>query len=418
LIDQQLVQFARPEELAFLRAFDEHGNFRQAARALGVHHSTVSRGIERLKVRAAAQGYSPDHGLTRVVPMPFIARGHSTLDKIHGGPIDENGRQQVLQWTKTRLTDVEWLDRVKDGISAFALDTIKPLKVAMPDRCTDIVPWINIGDAHFGMLAHEAETGENFDLKIAERELCAAMDIVIDEMVFHDRVVVQDMGDFTHYENMSATTEASGHALDFDGRFPKMIKVYSRVMRYIIDKVLTKANTVDVIINQGNHSRTNDIWMAELLRVAYGHTGRVNVLNNDSVFIGYRMGNTFVLCHHSDKCKPTKLAHVMATDYRIDWGETEYHYIDIGHIHHNMVSKEHPGVTIESFNQLAAKDKYAAEGGWRSRQSLTIVHRSRTYGDVGRKVLPIRRVRDVIAARMAAEGRPYRMPQPLRAFAA
>lgn len=122
-----------------------------------------------------------------------------------------------------------------------------------------------------------------------------------------------------------------------------MIDVYARVMRFIVDKALSKAANVDVIVNQGNHSRTNDIWMATLLRMVYERTGRVSVLNNHTPFIGYRMGRTFVMTHHSDKCRPAKLADVMATDFASDWGETLYRYIDIGHIHHNMVLKEHPG---------------------------------------------------------------------------
>jgi hypothetical protein len=57
----------------------------------------------------------------------------------------------------------------------------------------------------------------------------------------HASAASQRPGDFTHYENFTATTEASGHALDYDSRFPKMIKAYARIMRFIIDKALTKA---------------------------------------------------------------------------------------------------------------------------------------------------------------------------------
>lgn len=418
-LDETLKDWATPRQAEYIDAVNLHGGIRAAARALGVYDNAIRESLGRLKKYAAAHGYSPDHGLTHKIPEPFVARGHSSLDRIPDAPIDPvTGRQQILQWTKTRLDDAQYQQMVKEAVAAFIDETVGPVFPAppMPDRETDIIPWVNIGDAHLGMLAHEYETGANFDLKIAERELCAAISLLIDEMVHHDRVVIQDMGDATHYENFSAKTEASGHDLDYDSRFPKMIKVYSRVMRFIVDKALEKANTVDVIVNQGNHSRTNDIWMAELLRVAYGHTGRVNVLNNDSVFIGYRMGNTFVMCHHSDKCKPAKLAHVMATDYSLDWGEATYRYIDIGHIHHNMVLKEHPGVVVESFNQLANKDKYAHDGGWRSRQCLTVVHRSRTYGDVGRKILPIERVRDVIVEAATRDGKSFYIPQPLRAF--
>jgi len=164
-------------------------------------------------------------------------------------------------------------------------------------------------------------------------------------------------------------------------------------MRFIVDKCLEKSKFVDVIVNQGNHSRTNDIWMAELLRVAYGESGRVNILNNESVFIAYRMGNTLVMTHHSDKCKPKDLVNVMTSDFRKDFGETEHHYIDIGHVHHGMVMKEHPSVFVESFNHLAGLDKWAHDFGYRNRKSITIILRSKTYGEVGRRLLPIQEIR-------------------------
>jgi DNA repair exonuclease SbcCD nuclease subunit len=244
------------------------------------------------------------------------------------------------------------------------------------------------------MLAHEWEVGHNFDLKIASQEILSAFSILFDEAIETERCVINDLGDFTHYENFAAVTEASRHPLDADGRFTKLIHVYSAIMRNIVDKALTKQKYVDVIINQGNHSRTNDIWMAELLRVAYGESGRVNVLNNGSVFIPYRMGNTFVMTHHSDKTKPEKLLSVMANDFRQEWGETEYHYVDIGHYHHKMAIIERGGAKVEMWNTLAPMDKYAHDYGYRSHQSITRVDRSRTYGEVGRRVLSIREIRD------------------------
>jgi len=260
----------------------------------------------------------------------------------------------------------------------------------------DIIPWFNIGDGHLGMLSYHNEVNESFDLSIGERDLCAAMGLMFDEAPRCERCVIQDMGDMTHYENMAGETDASRHALDCDGRFYKMIMTYARVMRFIMNKALAKFKFVDVIINQGNHSRTNDFWMQILLLNLYENDDRVNVLDNQNIFIPYRMGNVLVMSHHSDKCKPKRLAEVMSTDYRQDFGETEYHYIDIGHIHHGMILKEHPGVTIESFNQLATKDKYAHEGGWRSRSCLTVVYRSKTYGEKGRQRLTLEEVRDIL----------------------
>jgi hypothetical protein len=406
-IDLRLRQWATPAQARVLEAVYHHGGSkRAAAKDLGIHRRSIDRAIAAVEKKAAAHGYAPACNLNSPIPEPFIARGHSTLEKIH----PDGTREPVLQWTKTRLDEQAWLEAIQEAVESF-IEGVEP--VTPPpgplEYQSDVVPWVQIGDAHFGMLAHAAETGQNFDLKIAESELCGAIGLLIDEMPSSEVIVINDLGDFTHYENFKAETEASGHRLDADGRFPKMIKVYSRVMRWIVDKALTKAQRVDVIVNQGNHSRTNDIWMAELLRVAYGDGGRVNILNNDNVFIGYRMGNTLVMTHHSDQCRPDRLCGVMTTEFRQDYGETEFHYIDIGHIHHKMVAKEHPGIIIESFNILAAPDKYAHDHGYSSRQCISVVLRSRTYGEVGRRVLGIKEVRDRLS---------FKPAQPRRAFSA
>jgi hypothetical protein len=390
-IDPLLKQWATPREAEIIDAINLHGSARKAAPALGLKaYSNLTRAIRHVKRKAAIAGYSPEHDMDKTAPEPFVVRGVSTY---YGKEGDRRG-----QWVKTKLDDAAYQAALQEAITVF-LETVAPLPVAPAplDYNTDIIPWIQIGDAHIGLLCHAAEVNESFDLKIGERELLTAMFTLIDELPACERLVINDLGDFTHYENNSGTTEASGHALDYDTRFPKMITVYSRIMRAIVDRALTKAAHVDVIINQGNHSRTNDFWMAELLRVAYGDTGRVHVLNNHNVFIGYRMGKTLVVVHHSDKCRAKDLVGVMITDFRQDFGETEYHYIDTGHVHHGFVMKEHPSVQIEAFNHLAVTDKWAHDAGYRSRKSICVVLRSRTYGEVGRRLLPIQEVRDRLA---------------------
>jgi hypothetical protein len=389
-MDAQLASWATVKQLEVLEAVESAGSIRGAAKLLKLDPKTVRHHMDKLRAKASTQGYSPEHGWVHSVPPTHFAKGVSTMHRTpEGDP----------QWVKANIKQEAYNEAVKAAIAEFVADVPQiPCAPAPLDFQSDIIPWIQIGDAHVGMLAHMAETTENFDLKIAERELCAAIAQLIDEMPACERLVINDLGDFTHYENMKGETEASGHVLDYDGRFPKMIKVYSKTMRFIVDRALTKAKFVDVIINQGNHSRTNDIWMRELLDVAYGAGGRVHALENTNAFIGYRMGNTFVMTSHSDKCPPARLFGVMTTDFREDYGQTEFHYIDTGHVHHHFVSKEYPGAVIESWNHLPPSDKWAHEAGYRSRKSITVVLRSRKFGDVGRRHLPIEEVRARILA--------------------
>jgi hypothetical protein len=393
-----LLQYAQTDRhREIIEAIISAGSQRKAAKQLGLNSRTVEKAIVRVKALASIQGWSPEHQWTHPVPPTHVAKGVSTyFGKTDSAP---------AAWVKADLRQEAYNELVRGAIAEFMVDVPAiPVIDAPLNFQTDIIPWLQIGDAHIGMLAYAAETnGENFDLEIAERELCTAISILVDELPFCERIVINDLGDATHYDNLTATTAASGHALDADGRHPKMLRVYSRTMRYIVDKVLTKAKHVDVLINQGNHSRINDFWMRELLTVAYGGSGRVTVLDNDSVFIPYRMGRTLVMVHHSDKCPPARLVGVMTSDFRKDFGETDFHYIDIGHVHHHFVSKEHPSVIIESWNHLAANDKWAHESGYRSRKAISVVYRSKTFGDVGRRVLSIDEIRSRIDAVMKTD---------------
>jgi hypothetical protein len=390
------------------------GNLRQAARDLGIAFSTLHDtlqtarklyGIEpapRLRTKGRSEYKDAAGKLINYWDKQKIVGEPEDFTDIPGGRItgtytlyDAEGK--VISQGVSKKAPLPGQVDIEAAVKGFLADAPK-LKINIgPSKFDrDVIPWFQMGDAHIGMLAQAAETGANFDLKIAERELCAAFAILFDECPSRERCVINDLGDATHYENLAAKTEHSGNQLDFDVRFHKMIEVYVRCMRFVIDRALEKFQTVDVIINRGNHSETNDIWASVMLREVYGHTGRVNVLKNTNLFIPYRMGNTFVMIHHGHRTKPEKLRQVMCQDFRQDWGECEFRYIDVGHLHHKMTAKEDEGCTLEMWNTLAGRDRFHNDGGYRGSQSITRVDRSRTYGDVGRRLLPITEIRAAI----------------------
>lgn len=364
---------------------------RKIAKEIGKDDGWVRRAAKAVRERAEKKGYDPAHGINRPIDRD------SRLQLSGMSDMRENELGKPI-WYKFNADADEIHRQILRAAKAITEDQEPFPVIPTPQHNpnTDIIPWYNIGDAHLGLLAHESQVGHNFNLDIGERELHHAMCELIDRTEPCERCVVQDMGDGTHYENESATTAHSGHPLDAAAPIADVIEVYARTLKRIIDKALSRHLNVDVIINQGNHSRVNDLWMAVHLRHMYSNNERVNILDNRSVFIPYRMGNTFVLCHHTDKCKPQALAGVMASDFAQDWGETLYHYIDGGHVHHRQTAKELNGAIYESWNQLAPSDKYAHDGGWRSRQLLTCVLRSKTYGEKGRIAITAEEVKDRI----------------------
>lgn len=363
---------------------------KEAAEKLGISYRVLLKTLGRIERNATKRNLDEHTGTN--VPENYLIKGTSSL-------VDSEGNTR-LKWVKTSLDQQKQQESLTAMCNAMCSELPIVDKIKSPAKKydnQDVIPFFNIGDAHLGMLAHQMEVGHNFDMKIAERELTSALFNLMDRTAGYERCVIQDMGDFTHYENMAGVTEGHGHALDIDTRFTKLIEVYTRTMRSIIEYALARFKYVDVIINQGNHSRTNDIWMCNFLKHVYQKNKRLHILDNSSVFIGYRMGDTFVMSHHSDKCKHNKLVDVMATDFREHFGECKYKYIDIGHIHHKMQAKEYGDVTIESFNQLAPSDKYAHDGGWRSRSFLTCVLRSKKYGEIGREIITAEQVQDELS---------------------
>lgn len=385
------VEFAnseKQEEIAKL--LDEGLSGNQVADRMSGDPGNIRKAIRSIKGRAQKSGYNPDYGMLE---------GYPEGQQFTKATIHRKADGTIIQVWDRMKEEAENAFRTAEAIIAHTAHRITPLEFIPPrdiEYDTDIIPWFQIGDAHLGMMAIESQVGHGFDLEMAERELKFAMASLIAQSQPSERCVINDLGDGVHFENEAAVTAHSGHALDASAPLFDVAQCYIECMTFIIETALTRHKNVDVIINQGNHSRTLDFVNAASLRKLYGNNPRVTVLDNRSVFIPYRMGNTFVLCHHTDKCKPGALAGVMANDFAQDWGETFYHYMDGGHVHHGQAKKEANGALYESWNQMAPSDKYAHDGGWRSRQMLTCVLRSKTYGEKGRITVTAEEVKDRI----------------------
>lgn len=325
----------------------------------------------------AKQGHAPAHDMLHTVPAGYMVKGVSTLY----GP---NGEIRG-QWVKS-AQDAEAMQAVMEAARlAFAaeLPQVEPRKPNGTTWLKKLMACYPIGDAHIGMLAWPAETGEPWDLEIAERIQCAAMATLVDGAPAAAEAVIVNLGDWFHYDSMEPKTSRSGHVLDADGRYPKMIGVGIKVMRQCIESALTKHKRVRIINVIGNHDDTGALWLAAALSHIYEHEPRVVVDSSPAPFNYFRHGRTLVGCHHGHTCKPDKLPGVMAADRPEDWGQTEHRYWWLGHVHHQSV-KEYPGVSVETFGTLAAKDAYATAGGWRAARNMKCIVLHEEHGEVAR----------------------------------
>jgi hypothetical protein len=162
IIDEDLKTYATIRQAEIIDAINKYSGYRSAAKELGINISNVSRAIQAVKLRAASQGYSPQHDMTRTVPEPFVVRGISTYYNAEGKPSG--------QWVKSRINDEKLaemvqatLDGMKDEIPK--VDPCNPPTDYLSDQ---ILNCYVITDYHLGMLSWSEETGADWDVTIAE----------------------------------------------------------------------------------------------------------------------------------------------------------------------------------------------------------------------------------------------------------
>ena len=266
-----------------------------------------------------------------------------------------------------------------------ALDGVhRPEPVATPKQTLrDLLTCYPIGDAHFGMYSWAEETGADYDLKIAERLLVAAVTHLVNLAPPSDEALFVDVGDFAHYDNIRGQTERNANALDVDTRYHAMIRCVLRTLCAGIDMALTKHKTVTVACTPGNHNDMGAAWMIEALALYYSRNRRVKVLTKAGKFLYHEFGKVLIGVTHGDTGKPEKLAGVMAADQPEAWGRTVHRHWLTGHVH-NKSQLELPGVLWETFRTLAPRDAWANAAGYRAGRDMQAIVYHREHGEVAR----------------------------------
>lgn len=344
-----------------------------AAKILNLHE----RRVWEHKARLAREGWSPEHGLTLSAPTAFV------MPKV---TVQRNDKGEVVNtWARYSPDQERMAELIREACVAMSenLPQVEP-RQAGNSYLSHLLAAYPIGDAHIGMRAWGEETqGSDWDLAIAERVQCGAMAALVDMAPACEQALIINCGDWFHADNMEGTTSRSGHILDVDGRYAKMIRVGVKVMRQCIESALMKHARVRVCNVIGNHDDTGAIWLSIALSHIYANEPRVQIDTSPAPFMYHEHGKVLIGMHHGHSCKPDRLPGVMATDQAQAWGRTEFRYWYIGHVHHQSV-KEYSGVTVESFNTLTAKDAYSAWGGYRAQQNMKCIIHHAEFGEVGR----------------------------------
>ena len=312
----------------------------------------------------------------REIRSPFLVTGRSTLRNADG--------ETVMVWEKESLDRQKEEEARQAAFEALSAKLPRVKATPPPKRCTaNLCTVYTLTDCHVGALAWAQEGGADWDLGIAEDTLLGCFEHMIQSSPASEMAVVNQLGDFLHWDGLEAVTPTSKHLLDGDGRFDKVVQVAIRVLRKVIGMALERHPIVHVVLAEGNHDLASSVWLRQMFAALYENEPRVTVEQSPLPYYSLEWGKTMLCFHHGHLKKNDQLPLMFATQFPESWGRTTKRYCHTGHRHH-LEEKEHSGMIVFQHPTLAARDAYAARGGWHSLRSATAVTYHRAYGEVGR----------------------------------
>ena len=375
---EALVPYAKTQrQRECMEALIECGTIYATAEWLGIDKRTLFTTIKRVKKHAARQGYAPEHDMTKTVPDGYTVKGTSTL-------YDDAG-QPKIQWVKTQVDHQRQLEMMQEAVQALCEDVKPRAPVALELKHNqENLNLFILTDYHLGMLAWDEETRDDpWDIKIAEQLIYDWIAYSIANAPDAATGVFAQLGDFLHWDGLTSVTPASGHVLDADTRFQKVVRVAIRTINHVVDSMLAKHDEVILLLAEGNHDPSSSVWLREMFDHLYKNEPRVEVITDPDPYYCVEHGNTSLFFHHGHKKNMGEIDRAFAAKFRQIFGSTKYSYAHMGHYHHVKVN-ETSLMHVEQHPTLASKDAYASRGGYLSMRSAPVITYHRQFGEVGR----------------------------------
>jgi hypothetical protein len=352
---------------------------------LGVAKNAVQEAVARLKVCAAQQhGYAPGHFESGVAP--GFNMGKVTVQRGPSGEVERTWERQS--------PDRERQQEFMRAAAAAMVEDLPRAKAMKAPVVTDakLASVYTLTDAHVGAMCWHRENLDpngDWDLAIAERTLTGCFEHMVRASPPARVGIVAQLGDFLHSDGMGmieGRTPTSGHVLDQDGRFSKVVQTAIRILRRVVGFALNKHERVVVLMAEGNHDLASSVWLRAMFKALYENEPRVEVIDSELPYYVYQHGQTMLAWHHGHLKKNDQLPLLFAAQFPKVWGGTTRRYAHTGHRHH-FEEKEHSGMSVVQHSTLAARDAYAARGGWMSDRQCTAITYHADFGQVCRNTV-------------------------------
>ena len=339
-----------------LEAYLKTGSFRGAAEFLGKNRTYVRTVIKHLES-------SGD------VPWRSKAPTPNHID-VTNATVQYNAEGEVVQEWRRQYPSLGLLQDVVAGLCDEVKGKGKAPKKSSRKTKSDILYEIDIYDAHVGLYADEKETlDENYDCDVAATRMVDATQSLADRADSPGKCVLVFGGDMLHIDNRTNQTPGSGHILDADSRYHRIVNYVISACTECVNIAATIAPELEIVVLEGNHSSHSELWLGQVLKAYYSNCKNITVQTCPSPRKHLIWGNNLLVWAHGDRVPAVKWPMIIAAEFAKEWGITKYRHLKCGHVHHKkaiapVVIDEQSGLVVEFLEALCATDAWHSNSGY------------------------------------------------------
>ena len=295
---------------------------------------------------------------------------------------------QVKVWLKRKV--VEPFEKALEAITARLEKAPAPVFKYTPKKVKDpCLLEISLYDHHFGKLAWSKETGEDYDLAIADKLYSDAVEDLLHKVkVFNiDKIILPIGNDFFHINSMEPFT-AAGTLQDVDSRLPKIFDVGCRAVVNTVGICAAVAD-VELVWVPGNHDPQISFFMAKYLAAYFRKACRVEV-DARPCFRKYKpYGINLIGYTHGNEEPHRDLPTLMAVEARDLWAQARHCEWHVGHLHKKKETRYNAGdtfggVVVRILPSLAGTDAWHFKKGYvGSQRAAEATLFSKEHGNIG-----------------------------------
>lgn len=229
---------------------------------------------------------------------------------------------------------------------------------------------VDIFDPHFGKLAWGKETGEDYDIDIAEQRYMTALSSLLQKASASDSIekILFPIGnDLMHTDTINQTTTA-GTFQQVDSRWQKMwMRTRAAVMRGI--SMATEVAPVEVVIVPSNHDFQTIFYLGDLLECYYEKNKNISVDNSPKTRKYVQYGKCGLGFTHGNEENHNDLAMIMMRENQKNWMHVEFMEWHLGHFHKKKQMQykstdDYKGVTVRLLRSLSGADAWHYQKGY------------------------------------------------------